>query len=218
MWQPMKISIKKTLLFFILTFSPIILSGQQIDSLSFSIIARQSFYSLENKGEFLLHIPATLSKSHLAVTIKTGDKIVASWNGVTGNNIARIPFSIALKPSVYKIDVTIIVPAIPKIIYTSRTKLVILSYKSNEVKTDRYTGGLIVNKLPFFPFGFYCYSPVYPSLPEEEVVKGFNLISPYQKIAPETLSERKFYMDRCAEIGMKVHYNLLSVSGGGGVG
>ena len=24
-------------------------------------------------------------------------------------------------------------------------------------------------------------------------------------------------MDRCAELGMKVHYNLLSVSGGGGV-
>ena len=25
-------------------------------------------------------------------------------------------------------------------------------------------------------------------------------------------------MDRCAQLGMKVHYNLLSVSGGGGVG
>jgi hypothetical protein len=43
------------------------------------------------------------------------------------------------------------------------------------------------------------------------------MISPYQKILPETLKERKAYMDRCAEIGMKVHYNLLSVSGGGGV-
>ena len=69
----------------------------------------------------------------------------------------------------------------------------------------------------FFPFGFYCYSPVHPLLPEEEVVKGFNMISPYQKILPETLNERKAYMDRCAQIGMKVHYNLLSVSGGGGV-
>jgi len=44
------------------------------------------------------------------------------------------------------------------------------------------------------------------------------MISPYQKILPETLNERKAYMDRCAELGMKVHYNLLSVSGGGGVG
>ena len=43
------------------------------------------------------------------------------------------------------------------------------------------------------------------------------MISPYQKILPETLKERKAYMDRCSQIGMKVHYNLLSVSGGGGV-
>ncbi len=55
-------------------------------------------------------------------------------------------------------------------------------------------------------------------MPEEEVVRGFNLMSPYQKIEPETFEERKAYMDRCAELGMKVHYNLLSVSGGGGVG
>jgi hypothetical protein len=44
------------------------------------------------------------------------------------------------------------------------------------------------------------------------------MISPYQKIVPETINERKAYMDRCAELGMKVHYNLISVSGGGGVG
>ena len=102
--------------------------------------------------------------------------------------------------------------------YKAFTNLIILNYKPNEVKTDRLTGGLIVNRRQFFPFGFYCYSPVYPTLPEEEVVKGFNMISPYQKIMPETLNERKAYMDRCAGLGMKVHYNLLSVSGGGGVG
>jgi hypothetical protein len=104
------------------------------------------------------------------------------------------------------------------LIYKTNTTLTILSYKPNEVKTNRLTGGLIVNKLPFFPFGFYCYSPVYPTMPEEEVVRGFNMMSPYQKITPETLTDRKAYMDRCAELGIKVHYNLLSVSGGGGVG
>ncbi len=215
----MKISIIKiTFLFLILARSASILSGQQVDSLSFSIVPRQSFYSFENKGEFLLHIPISLSKNHLFVTVNKGDQVIASWNGAAETNILRLPFSIDMKPSVYKIDAIIKTAVNPKIIYTSGTELIILPYKSNEVKTDRLTGGLIVNKLPFFPFGFYCYSPVYPSLPEEEVVKGFNLISPYQKIAPETLAERKAYMDRCAEIGMKVHYNLLSVSGGGGVG
>ncbi len=101
--------------------------------------------------------------------------------------------------------------------YKATTTLTVLSPKDNEVKTDRLTGGLIVNRRVFFPFGFYCYSPVYPTLPEEEAVKGFNMMSPYQKILPETFNERKSYMDRCAELGMKVHYNLLSVSGGGGV-
>ena len=133
-------------------------------------------------------------------------------------SLLRIPFLINLPPSAYKVVVTINVKSRPGVIYRAKTLLTILPYKSNEVKTDRFTGGLIVNNRQFFPFGFYCYSPVYPTLPEEEVVKGFNMISPYQKIMPETLNERKTYMDRCAELGMKVHYNLLSVSGGGGVG
>jgi len=121
-------------------------------------------------------------------------------------------------PSVYKVEGRIITTSGSGMIYNTKTNLVVLSYKPNEVKTDRLTGGLVVNKRQFFPFGFYCYSPVYPTLPEEEIVRGFNMISPYQKILPETLNERKAYMDRCALLGMKVHYNLLSVSGGGGVG
>jgi hypothetical protein len=92
-----------------------------------------------------------------------------------------------------------------------------LAPKYNEVKINRLTGGLIVDNEPFFPFGFYCYSPVQPSLAEEEVVNGFNMMSPYQRIQDRSLSERRAYMDRCAALGMKVHYNLLSVAGGGGV-
>jgi Carbohydrate binding domain. len=191
---------------------------QIIDSTSFSMNSRLSFYSYEKNGEILVQIPRVISKNHLSIILNIGEVTLASWNGIPGRNILRIPLSLNLSPSVYKVEARINITANPEVIYIAKTDLIVLSYKSNEVKTDRYTGGLIVNKLPFFPFGFYCYSPVYPTLPEEEVVKGFNLISPYQKIAPETLAERKAYMDRCAEIGMKVHYNLLSVSGGGGVG
>ncbi len=192
--------------------------SQSIDSSSFKINSRQSFYSYEKNGEFLLLIPPTLSKNHLSITLKIGEETVAAWNGIPGRNILRLPVLLNLIPSVYKVEARINISGIPGVMYIAKTDLIILSYKSNEVKTDRFTGGLIVNKLPFFPFGFYCYSPVYPTLPEEEVVKGFNMISPYQKITPETLNERKAYMDRCAELGMKVNYNLLSVSGGGGVG
>jgi hypothetical protein len=209
---------KEYFLISILGFLPFILSSQSIDSTSFSIFSRQNFYTWEKEGEFLLHVPPVLIKKHLSVIIKIGGETAASWNGIPDRNILRLPFSLNQTPSVYKVEAIINIAAIPKITYLTETDLIVLLYKSNEVKTDRLTGGLIVNKLPFFPFGFYCYSPVYPSLPEEEVVKGFNVISPYQKINKETLDERKAYMDRCAELGMKVHYNLLSVSGGGGVG
>jgi hypothetical protein len=192
--------------------------SQSIDSSSFKINSRQSFYSFEKNGEFLLHVPPVLSQNNLSINIKIGDETIASWYGKSGRSILRLPFSLNLANSVYKVEAGIVVTAHPGIIYRASTNLVVLSYKSNEVKTDRLTGGLIVNRRQFFPFGFYCYSPVYPTLPEEEVVKGFNMMSPYQKIVPETLNERKAYMDRCAELGMKVNYNLLSVSGGGGVG
>src|SRR5512133_2558161 len=209
---------KIVLLIPLLVLLPVTLNCQTVDSTSFMIVSRQSFYSYEKYGEFLLHVPANLSKNNLLITLKAGEETIATWNGIPGRNILRISFPINLKRSVSKVEATIRVTANRSITYTSRSELVILASKPNEVKTDRLTGGLIVNRLPFFPFGFYCYSPVFPTLPEEEVVKGFNVISPYQKIMPETLNERKAYMDRCAELGMKVHYNLLSVSGGGGVG
>jgi hypothetical protein len=197
---------------------PLILVGQHIDSLTFSILTRQSFYSYEYKGEFLLPVPPEFRQNHLTVIIKVADSTVVRWDGIASKNILRLPFLINFTPAVYKAEAKISSSSKKGIIYLAETKLLVLSHKPNEVKTDRLTGGLIVNKLPFFPFGFYCYSPVFPSLPEEEVVKGFNMMSPYQKITSETLNERKAYMDRCAQLGMKVHYNLLSVSGGGGVG
>jgi hypothetical protein len=210
--------LRKNILVCIFVYFSAFLSGQTVDSSSFSLVSRQSFYSFEKKCEFLLHIPPALLKNHMSVRLNIGQETVVSWNGIPGRNLLRLSFSVSLKPAVYKAEASIKLSSFPGRNYTAQSYLIILPYKSNEVKTDRLTGGLIVNKLPFFPFGFYCYSPVYPSLPEEEVVKGFNMISPYQKILPETMNERKAYMDRCAELGMKVHYNLLSVSGGGGVG
>ena len=191
---------------------------QSSDSTTFRINSRLSFYSFEKNGEMLLHIPSTFAGKIISITLKIEEDTVYSWKGTTWKRIFNIPFPINLSPSIYKSEAEIVTTQFKSIKYYAKTNLVILNYKSNEVKTDQLTGGLIVNRRQFFPFGFYTYSPVYPTLPEEEVVKGFNVISPYQKILPETLNERKAYMDRCAQLGMKVHYNLLSVSGGGGVG
>ncbi|MCX6327823.1 MAG: hypothetical protein NT144_14445 [Bacteroidia bacterium] len=205
------------LLSYLLIFLPVSIFCQPVDSSSFKINSRLSFYSFEKNGELLIHVPSALSNNNLSINIKVGEETIASWYGKPGRNILRLPFSLNLAPSVYNIEARIAVTARPGVIYLATTNLIVLSHKPNEVKTDRLTGGLIVSRRQFFPFGFYCYSPVYPTLPEEEIVKGFNIMSPYQKIIPETLNERKAYMDRCAELGMKVNYNLLSVSGGGGV-
>ena len=190
---------------------------QYVDSTSFTINPRFSFYSSESEGEILLIVPQNLIYRKLTVSLGINGKTAGSWTGVPGKKIARIPITFSSEPSDYKLIANISISG-SNHIYTASTLLRVLSYKPNEVKTDLLTGGLIVNTRQFFPFGFYTYSPVHPTLPEEEVVKGFNVISPYQRILPETFASRKAYMDRCAQIGMKVHYNLLSVSGGGGVG
>jgi hypothetical protein len=192
-------------------------NSQQIDTSSFRINTRLSFYTYEKEGETLLHVPQSLIYRNLEVILKINDSAVNSWKGKPGKKLVRIPFPVALQPAEYNIEADISVAG-SGIRYISSCTLTILEIRPNEVKTDRLTGGLIVGKRELFPFGFYCYTPVHPTLPEEEVVRGFNMISPYQRILPQTLGERKAYMDRCAQLGMKVHYNLLSVSGGGGVG
>ncbi|OFY60373.1 MAG: hypothetical protein A2X04_17375 [Bacteroidetes bacterium GWF2_41_9] len=186
--------------------------SQPVDSTSFKLYTRFSFYSHEKNGEFLLHVPPALQYAQLVITIQSDQDSISSWKGTPLKKILRIPFSMKMKPSVNNVKAIITNTSRPGIKYSANTLLTILPYKPNEVKTDRLTGGLVVSKKPFLPFGFYCYSPVSPTLAEEEIVKGFNMMSPYQKIHPGTITERKVYMDRCAEIGMKVHYNLLSVS------
>lgn len=191
--------------------------SQKVDTLAFSLNTRHSFYTIEENAEMILHVPRSYTSNRINISVLLlNNDTLCRWNGIPGQKILRIPFKPVINKGLHKLKAEIRVSgSITRFI--AKADLLILEYKANEVKTDRLTGGLIVNKRQFFPAGFYCYSPVHPSLPEEEVVKGFNIISPYQKILPSTFNARKAYMDRCAQLGMKVHYNLLSVSGGGGV-
>ncbi|NMC39087.1 MAG: hypothetical protein GYA41_12255 [Bacteroidales bacterium] len=176
--------------------------------------SRLSFYSTEVNYEMLLMVPPSYRGVSLNVILKIGGKAVAGWKGSAGKNPVRIAFNADLPPSGHIVTAEISGQGITKQVVTA--PLSILIHKTNEVKSDRLTGSLIVGGRIFFPYGFYCYSPVQNTLPEEEVVKGFNMMSPYQKLLPETLGEREKYMDRCADLGMKVHYNLISLTGGGG--
>lgn len=92
--------------------------------------------------------------------------------------------------------------------------IVKLAPKNNEVKVDNLTGGLLLNNVPFYPFGFYTSSKM-GDLPLQEVYNGFNFLAAYQRIEDKSLAQRKVYMDRCAELGLKVHYHLNSIIGSG---
>jgi len=87
-----------------------------------------------------------------------------------------------------------------------------LAPRVGAVQIDQVSGGLIVNGLPFFPFGFYCEPPPQLAQLEEEVVRGFNVVSPPFPNGPPGLAERRSYLDRAAQLGMKVNYPLGGVS------
>ncbi len=188
------------------------LYSQGKGSPAFRLLTRYSFYSYEKSGEFLLHVPSNLRQTHLSVTVLSGTDSLCSWKGIADNSVIRMQFALKESQSVYPAEAIISISGNRAIQYRILTNITKLLYKINEVKTDRLTGAVIVNRKPQFPFGFYCYSPVSPTIQEEEIVRGFNMISPYQKIHPNTISERRAYMDRCAELGMKVHYSLITVS------
>ncbi len=84
----------------------------------------------------------------------------------------------------------------------------------NAVKVDRLTSGLIVQDMPFYPFGFYTGFPL-GALPVQEVYNGFNMLGVYQPMTDSTLAQRKAYMDLCASLGLKVNYALNSLVGAG---
>lgn len=177
---------------------------------------RYSYYTTENLAEILLFLPEGKSGQSIELKIRLNVSDVFQTDTTLSGPLLRV--RIPLQNLVIGRHLLT-----GRFVYQGKTSevqstLVKLAPKKNGVRIDRLTGKLIVNDMPWFPFGFYCYSPVQPTLAEEEVVRGFNVISPYQNIDPGTVREREIYMDRCARLGMKVHYQLISVAGGGGVG
>ena len=183
---------------------------------SWKIIPRQTYYTAERSAQILLHVPEDQIGNKAFVTLTHKYKSYFADEVQFINKVEPLEISLdGLGPGDYNFTGKIEGEGISEEL---NAELFILEGKMNCVKVDRLKGGLVINDLPWFPFGYYCYSPVQPTLAEEEVVKGFNMMSPYQKIEGKTREERLAYLDRAAQLGMKVHYNLLSVAGGGGVG
>ncbi|MBT4503531.1 MAG: hypothetical protein HOC74_37715, partial [Gemmatimonadetes bacterium] len=187
-----------------------------IASARIEVIADRSFYTDEATGQLILTRKEPLTDADLRATILLGDRVLAEDVVPLRGRRLTVPFPLRDVP-MGDSRITCLLEVAGEERVRAEVVITRLKPQRNEVKIDRISGGLIVDGLPFFPFGFYCYSPVQPTLAEEEVTRGFNLMSPYQSNDPAGLEERRQYMDRCAELGMKVHYQLLRVAGGGGV-
>ncbi len=183
----------------------------------FKAISRLSYYTVEPTGHVLVLVPdAYRSQSVTIDLLHYGRPLVSGYLLQEDTKAEIVPFR--LQDFREGRDTLLCIFYVKeKPVDSTDVEVCKLPWKSNEVKIDHFSGGLLVDGMPFFPYGFYCRTPVSPTLPEEEVVKGFNMISPYQLIELKTIRERKAYMDRCAGLGMKVNYQLISVAGGGGV-
>ncbi len=176
----------------------------------FHAFSKLDYYTSEREGTIIINVPKDENRHNLTVELNLDSKIIQT-RSISGLSLVKIPFDLQ-KMAMGKHYIICKIFRNSQAIATLPIEILKLPPKDNEVKINRLTGGLVVNGLPFYPFGFYCGSPV-GTLPEDEVVYGFNMIAPYQKNTPETFAERKAYMDRCAELGMKVHYALNGLIG-----
>ncbi|MBL7978114.1 MAG: discoidin domain-containing protein [Bacteroidetes Order II. Incertae sedis bacterium] len=180
------------------------------------VFTRYSFYMNEPEGHLLVVMPDTTVQIQTVSVVAEG-RVLSRGSQRIRPEVLQVNLVLAYSPTT-KTELNVTITLADRRRLVRKTTLTKLPYEPNAVQIDRLTGAVWSEGLPMFPFGFYLYSPVQPTLAEEEAVKGFNMISPYQKIERATREERKAYMDRAAQLGMKVHYNLLSVAGGGGVG
>jgi hypothetical protein len=178
--------------------------------------SRYDYYTTEESAEIIVWVPASRREMALHVDLVFEFSHLVRQAPVRPGmiNLLKVPLAVFHEG---ENEITVSYYENEKWVGSEKIGLRLLAHHYNAVKIDRASGGLVVEGLPFFPFGFYTYSPVHPLLAEQEVVRGFNLISPYQQNERNSIRERRAYMDRCAALGMKVNYHLTSLAGGGGV-
>lgn len=96
-----------------------------------------------------------------------------------------------------------------ELLYEGPCSIVRREHRENAVKINRLSGGLLLDERPFFPYGYYCRKTIDDPLLMMDAVRGFNMISPYWSNGESTFDEHQKMMDRCRDLGLKVHYQLL---------
>lgn len=175
------------------------------------VFSRYNYYMATEKGLVIAVLPDSIAPDDCQLTLAYEGK---QLNAAYEHNSHQISATIDIQAMPFGTTLLGYRLLHGKQVLTSGTvNLVRREYRSNATQIDLLTGGLIADGLPFLPFGFYC-GPV-GNLPEREVIHGFNMIGPYQDNLPASYATRKSYMDRCAQLGVKVQYGLNSLVGSG---
>ena len=177
------------------------------------VLPGRSFYSTEPQAEVLIETEPELTARSVSVKLTLDGKEIAAGKFKVEPRI-YVPFDAARLPEG---DSTVVCEitqgAIP--VATAPVRMTRLAHKPNEVKIDYARRSMLVDGSPFLPFGFYTLFPINDGLIEQELAYGFNVISPYQHYqhggpwSDEKAAEVREYMDLCAQVGMKVHYQIL---------
>ena len=94
--------ISTLLIIFILTGLEFALS-QPVDSISFKLNTRYSFYSYERSAEMLLLVPQNLIYNKTEASLSSGNKIIGTWKGIPGKQIVRMPFDLNSNVGTFRI-------------------------------------------------------------------------------------------------------------------
>jgi hypothetical protein len=190
--------------------------GSLAQGSDYEAFSRLDYYTTETEGEIAIFVPE--SKQEMSITVDLAFEFEFLIKGAVAFPGHYIPVGYPMS-RLHSGDneITVSFYENEKWVDSRKVNVVLRESSPNEVKIDRLTGTMIADGLPFFPVGFYCGWPSSVTMPEEEAVRGFNLLSPYWSIDKKGRKDRLEFMDRCAELGIKVNYNLCSVAGGGGV-
>jgi hypothetical protein len=172
------------------------------------VMPRVSLYTGEQQGEVVVDLADDLELDGLSVVL-TGQGLAETRQAATAHRVL-LPVNVAALPDGVT-ELTCRLLQGDKPLAEAQTQLRKAPPKPNEVKIDNLSRSLIADGLPFVPFGFYTYYPLKEGVMDGEVVRGFNLFSPYHggphegdKLAPILQ-----YLDRCAAIGMRVNYHIM---------
>lgn len=178
---------------------------------SVKVFSRYNYYMDQPEGDVICILPDSITARDCRLVLQQAGKPVKVNYQSSGHKITAAINLRALRMGVNQLQYRL--SRGKEILASGTVDMIKREPKTNATQIDQLTGGLIADGLPFFPFGFYC-GPV-SDLPEREVVHGFNMIGPYQDNLPASYALRKGYMDRCAQLGVKVQYGVNSLVGSG---